>query len=158
MRYTKIHRYIMKIELCSDSISNEYRNDIIDPLFAQYKTNKFKILEIEDMVTNELYDNVMNYKINDIICRNINYYFSKECAFFELDYYFFTDSYQPLDKLYYLFYFNNQYTGIHKSWYDSGQLHEEFYHVNGTIEGPYKIYDTNGILIKEYMVINGKII
>ena len=159
MRYIKIHRYIMKIELCSDSISNEDRNDIINPLLAQYKTNKFKILEIEDMVTNELYDNVLKiYKINDIICRNINYYFSKECAFFELDYYFFTDSYQPLDKLYYLFYFNNQYTGIHKVWYDSGQLKEEFYHINGILEGTYTEYNENGMLKNQYMFANGKII
>jgi antitoxin component YwqK of YwqJK toxin-antitoxin module len=158
MRYIKINKYIMKIELCDDSISDEDRNNIVNRLFAQYNTNKFKILEIEDMVTNELYNNVMNYKINDIIYRNINYYFSKERAFYELDYDFFTYSYEPLDKLYYLFYFNNQYTGIHKVWFDSGQLKEEFYHINGILEGTYTEYNENGMLINQYMLVNGKII
>jgi len=158
MRYIKINKYIIKIELCDDSISNEDRNNIVNRLFAQYNTQKFKILEIEDMVTNELYNNVMNYKINDIINRNINYYFSKERAFYELDYDFFTDSYQSLDKLYYLFYFNNQYTGIHKVWFDSGQLKEEFYHINGILEGTYTEYNENGMLKNQYMFVNGKII
>ena len=63
-----------------------------------------------------------------------------------------------LDKLYYLFYFNNQYTGIHKVWYDSGQLKEEFYHINGILEGTYTEYNENGMLKNQYMFVNGKII
>jgi antitoxin component YwqK of YwqJK toxin-antitoxin module len=146
MRYYKINKYIIKIELLENSIHDENRNNIYDKHYALYKTNRFRIIEIENMCTKKIIDEIYSYKINDIITKNISYFFSKERAFFELDYDYFIDSYQQFDKLYYLDFFkqeNMNYCGMHKIWYDNGQLKEEFYHINGIFEGVYTSYFQN---------------
>ena len=157
MRYYKINHYILKIELFEDSIHDENRNNIIDINFAKYHTNKFKILEIENMIDNTYIDKLYSYKIYDTIQENITYFFSKERAFFYLDETYYIETYMLLDKLYYInFYKENNliYNGIHKDWYDSGQLREEFYHIDGSIEGTYISYFENGKIDKKYFFIN----
>lgn len=162
MRYFKIYRYIFTIDLCDDSIHNENRINIIDKLYATYITNKFKIIKIEDIITKELIYNYGNYIVDKIVCETKNYYLIKERAFFEIDYYQhnFDDEYKPIDKLYYINFFTNcgGYSGLHRSWYDSGQLLEEFYHINGNFEGLYREYFENGSIKNEYYYINNKII
>jgi hypothetical protein len=136
MRYYKIYKYILYIELLNDSLHNENRDDIYDKIYAKYTTNKFKIIMIENMITNEILDKIYNYKINDIVEKNIIYFFSKERAFFELDYNFFEETYYPIDKLYYIRFFqdhNMTYNGLHKAWNDSGVIKEIYYHNNGII-------------------------
>ena len=160
MRYYKINKYILSIELLDDSIHNENRNNIIDKYLAKYETNKFKIIQIENMINNQIICELYSYKIGDIIIKEIIYFFSKERAFFELDYDYYTESYEPIDKLYYInFYkeYNMIYSGIHKSWYESGQLKEEFYHINGLLEGKYRHYDENNQLQIEYNFIGDKL-
>jgi len=159
MRYIKIYRYILTIDLCEDSINNENRSNIINKVYATYNINKFKILEIEDIVTKELKNNYDKYKVGDIICETKKYYLIKERAFFEIDYdqHNYSDEYKPIDKLYYINFFSNYY-GLHKSWYDSGQLKEEFYHINGMCEGLYREYYENGNIKCEYYHVNNEII
>jgi antitoxin component YwqK of YwqJK toxin-antitoxin module len=158
MRYTKLYKYIFTIELCDDSNHDESRTNIIEPLYASYKTNKFKIIEIEDMTINKLVNNYCNYKIGDIIKKNIKYYFTRERAFLSFDEEYFEGAYEPLDKLYYINFFINGYAGIHREWYESGQLREEFYHDNGVVNGDYIKYYENGKIEEEFKVINNKII
>lgn len=136
MRYYKLNKYIFTIELLDDSIHNENRNNIIEPLYAKYTTNKYKIIIIENMITNEILEKIYNYNVGDIINKKINYFLSKERAFFELDYDFFEETYYEIDKLYYLKFFdeyNIYYSGVHKVWNDNGELIEIFYHINGNI-------------------------
>jgi len=136
MRYFKIYKYIFTIDLVENSINNENRNNIINQEYASYTTNEFKILSIENMVTGELINNIYSYKIGDIIKQTIIYFLSKERAFFELDYKYFEGSYTLIDKLYYIDFFKQHnliYCGVHKSWKDSGELIEEFFHNNGEI-------------------------
>jgi antitoxin component YwqK of YwqJK toxin-antitoxin module len=154
MRYIKIYRYIITIELCEDSIHNENRINIINKLYATYRTNKFKILEIEEIDTKKLIDKYNNYKVGDIITKNKNYYFTKERAFFEFDYQYFDDTFDLLDKLYYIKFFKNGYSGLHRDWYDSGQLYEEFYHINGIFEGMFIQYHEDGKIKCEFKFIN----
>ena len=159
MRYCKINKYILTIELLDDSIHNENRINIIYKDFATYSTNKFKIIYIENMCNNFIIDSIFNYKINDIIIHNIRYFFSKERAFFDLDYDYFIESYQQIDKLYYINFFREEhlkYQGLHRSWYDSGQLREEFYHIDGSFEGIYISYFENGEINNKYMFINNE--
>ena len=147
MRYYKIYKYILEIDLCDDSISNENRNDIVDKYYATYKTNKFKIINIENMITNENITKLYEYNIGDIVKKNITYFFNKECAFFYLENEYFEGSYKYIDKLYYVDFFkqhNKIYNGIHKSWYANGILREEFYHIDGKLEGLYKEYNNKG--------------
>jgi antitoxin component YwqK of YwqJK toxin-antitoxin module len=161
MRYIKINCYIFSIELCEDSKHNENRLNIVDKLYATYTTNKFKIIEIENMVTTEIIDKYYNYKVGDIICKTVKYYLTKERAFFEIKYdRDDIDEYKPIDKLYYIKFFTNcgGYSGLHRSWYDSGQLQEEFYQINGNFEGLYREYFENGSIKNEYYYINNKII
>lgn len=159
MRYIKINCYIFSIELCEDSKHNENRLNIVDKLYATYTTNKFKIIEIENMVTKEIINKYFNYKVDDIICKSVKYYLTKERAFFEIKYdRDDIDEYKPIDKLYYIKFFNNNYSGLHRTWYDSGQLYEEFYHHNGSIEGLYKQYDMKGNIIWENNFINNVIV
>jgi hypothetical protein len=138
MRYSKINKYILTIELLDDSTNNENRSHIIDKYYAKYTTNKYKILEIENMVTNEILTNIFSHKVGDIVNKNIYYFFSKDRAFFELDYNFYIESYQPVDRLYYLYFFdehNKKYVGLHKVWYDNGNLELLFFHLHGEILG-----------------------
>lgn len=161
MRYYKINKYILTIELLEDSIHDENRNNIINKEFALYHTNKFKIIEIQNMIDNTYIDKLYAYKINDIINKNIIYFFSKDRAFFQLDYDYFTESYQLIDKLYYIdFYkeYNLIYNGMHRIWYDSGQLREEFYHINGQFEGVYTSYYENGEINEKYLFVNNEIV
>jgi len=136
MRYCKISKYIFNIELLDDSIHNENRPGVVDKYYAKYKTNKYKIIEIENMVTKELLTNIFGYKIGDIINKDTDYFLSKERTFFELDYSFFIESYQPIDRLYYLYFFdqhNIKYFGLHKSWDSNGNLEILFFHIHGEI-------------------------
>jgi antitoxin component YwqK of YwqJK toxin-antitoxin module len=161
MRYHKINKYILSIELLEDSIHDENRDNIINPEFATYHTNKFKIVEIQNMINNTYIDKLYNYKMNDIIKKNIIYSLSREKAFYTLDYDYFIETYQLIDKLYYInFYRENSliYNGIHRTWYDSGQLKEEFYHIDGIYEGIYTSYDENGNINKKYIFVNNKIV
>jgi len=90
----------------------------------------------DDYFNGELINNIYSYKIGDIIKQTITYFLSKERAFFELDYKYFEGSYTLIDKLYYIDFFKQHnliYCGVHKSWKDSGELIEEFFHNNGEI-------------------------
>ena len=57
--------------------------------------------------------------------------------------------------------YKNGYNGIHKEYefklnYD-GYLREEYYHINGKIDGIKKVYNSSGDLIREENYVNGKL-
>ena len=88
------------------------------------------------MVTCEILDKIYSYNIGDIIRQNIIYFMSKEKAFFDYDYKYFEGSYTPIDKIYYVEFFKQHnliYCGMYKSWNDSGELIEEFFHNDNII-------------------------
>jgi len=65
---------IITLELLPDSRTNEKRNDVVDPNFAKFRTNKAKVISINDPVTNEnldydcsAYDRDFKYNVDQIV-------------------------------------------------------------------------------------------
>jgi len=177
MRYLKIKSIIFEIDLCEDSENFESDDKIVDPQYATYQTNKFKILNYTHIADNQitedefnmcliyLYINSLNHKLDDnLINDNLINIIKKEYNVNKMDdfinkeinrhiYYF--KSYERAfnyrfiyDKQYELF--KNGYSGTYRNYTRNGEIILEFYHINGVIEGPCKRgYDI-------YNYVNGK--
>lgn len=169
MRYLKIKSIIFQIDLCDDSENLESDKNIINPEYALYTTNKFKILNYKHIADNQItkddfqycllylfhqrfLDNdiikIINesyniYNIEDLINKEINrqiYYFKSYERAFNFKFIY--------DKQYELF--TNGFSGMYRNWSRYGELVIEFYHINGKIEGLCK----KGIY--EYHYVNDK--
>ena len=173
--YTYLEHYIVTIEY------DDYEScsKIINAENALYKTNNFKIIEIEDFNHKSL-DMTNIYKKNTIYNGKIYFWINKQIVFdkkiydykrykklaipIPINYYS-----HPVDKVlnklvpkYKLIletYFNdiieNGCSGIYKSYYPNGVIHEEYFHNNGEIEGEYKKYHENGKMKETCNYLNG---
>jgi antitoxin component YwqK of YwqJK toxin-antitoxin module len=127
--YAKYKKYIFTIKSLEDLMffteNNENKN------FATYFSNKFKLLDIEDMVTNIKLNKIDNYKTDNIF-PDMFYYKNKEQAFYHN---FFRN------KQYLLF--PNGYSGYYKKYSYDGYIESECFYINNNKEGQKIIYVYN---------------
>jgi antitoxin component YwqK of YwqJK toxin-antitoxin module len=105
----------------------------INKNFAEYITDKFEILHIED-----IYGNKIDKKIDK---KFITYYLIKQI---------------PIDIVLSTFVNYNNFinNGVIKNYYKNGILYEEYFHINGKKEGIYKLYYSNEQIKEEGTYIN----
>uniref|UniRef100_A0A6C0ECH9 Uncharacterized protein n=1 Tax=viral metagenome TaxID=1070528 RepID=A0A6C0ECH9_9ZZZZ len=124
--YKKCKDSIVALKKLKDTITNESRKGIYNPLFAKFRADKLKVIKIVDIVTleslkcvnNYIYDKSIEYKLNKIVeepdfDKNLDRICAKGIHYFKtLDpaYYF---SFCPLVD-------NNKYTGSIIKYDDNG--------------------------------------
>jgi antitoxin component YwqK of YwqJK toxin-antitoxin module len=127
----------------------------ITPHIKLLKKNMLCIYnEICDFNSNKIIKpiNLINDKIEIFFVKELKKaFFYKEYAFYEN---FMSDEQYLL--------YPNRYSGIHKEYVFyylncDGYLREEYFHINGKIDGIKKIYDSTGDLIREENYVNGKL-
>lgn len=128
--------YIIILKKLPDTNTNEDRH-VVFPEDSEYKADKLKVILCVNKFTNnkinEIKDNYIKYKINDIlISNNINliYYKNIELAFHK-------------DLLKY----NKNYTGIYKEWTDSGIEYYKEIFINGENS---KVFHELSLKLSEY--------
>jgi antitoxin component YwqK of YwqJK toxin-antitoxin module len=138
--YIKINKYIITLEYTKNKIA------IINNMFQYNNENFYKIVEIEDFTNNQKLNEIINFKVDDIINIESKLFNTREQAFY----------YNFIKNQEYLF-FENGYSGIHKTYNDKGELLNEFFHINGKINGLYTEYLEKNI-IKENLFVNNRLI
>ena len=153
--------YIVVLEKLKDTITNEMRKDIFDIKRAQYRGNKFKVIDIiskvgiknkkekENQINNiqEIssdYDSKFVYRKNEIVkCNDYDTNIVQECSS-GIHYYLSWNSayYHRLDKI--LLEKDTQYTGKDYLWYYNGKILTETNYVNGKLQGEEKSWHING--------------
>lgn len=184
MYYFKIKSIIFEIELFEDpkfinySNINDNDNKNINPEYALYSTNKFKILKYKHIADNNITEQEFNMciiylhiqqikedliddKVLNIIKNKYDIYKMEDFINKEINrqiYYF--KSYERAfnfrfiyDKQYELF--EKGYSGIYKNWTNKGVLVLEFYHINGRIEGSSKRGDSIHMYVNDKPIDGG---
>ena len=150
-------RALITLEIPDDAITNITRRGIVNVETARYRTNKAKVLKIEDENGKEylravsfnhekLHEFVLNKTIEAIqydmnmenVCYiSIHFFLTRRCA-----------------ELYGLQLIEN---GLYQKWYDNGQRAEECTYKNGLRNGLYRRWHVNGQRAEECMYENGKV-
>jgi antitoxin component YwqK of YwqJK toxin-antitoxin module len=132
-------------------LDDEYDDKYIIKEYAEYYTNDYKIIDIEDED-----GKILNLRFP--VPQKMNYYLSKDIVHHIINNDIFFDNDNKLDKTY---------SGIQKLYYKNGVLKSEFYHNNGIIEGEHKTYyntklsitnPQNKQIYKKCNYVNGKIV
>ena len=138
-------RVVVTLEIPSDAVTNIARNNIKNALYAKYRTNKAKVIYIEDE-NNKNYtraqsfnyiEKSLEYVVNETIviddydmnlenvcAPGVHFFLNRRCA-----------------ELYGLEWYKN---GFFQVWHDNGQIKSECSFVNGEIHGKYSAWYDNG--------------
>jgi len=141
---------LVTLDIGSDSNTNLYRKDIVDKLHAKYRCDKatvisivicdtdepvtcaytciYKDKRIKYVVGEEVVEPSYNKDINVVCGEGIHFFLSKEIAML-----------YGLDKVE---------NGVHKRWWNNGQLMDRAMYVEGKLNGEYKAWHENGQLWK----------
>lgn len=179
-------KVIVTLEIPEDAITNMNRQDVVDVSKAKHRTNKAKVISIEDLKGNT-YNKAESYKYNkksliyevgktvfvddfdtniDNLCSTgIHYFLDKELAKM-YDYSWFithtvlngpNKSYSDNGRLWrYAEYKDRALHGKYIRYHYNGQVSEECTHVDGKKEGVCIIYHYNGQVSEYCNYVNGK--
>lgn len=158
--YNTMDEMIIEFDISSvEKINKENKTDE----FVLYKEPNLVISRIFDIFDNIIYDRTktnnefyMNFLLKRVK-KELNqgdniftFYKSKQIAYDECIYYiYFESESDELKKKYSI-------SSNIKTYHANGNIHLDFYHNNGKIEGIYKKYDANGNKIDEIFYIDGK--
>jgi len=145
--YLKITPYIFEIQILykhSDNRVSLLNASNQQKLNATYYVIIFKVISIKHMVTQILYDEQLNYKINNVYEEFIPYYLTYERAFNEK---FYENNEFKL--------FKHGYASLYSNYDLDGRLISTFYHINDRIEGEKLIYNNNEKVILVYYYKKG---
>ncbi len=172
--YKACRNSIVTLKLLPDSVTNESREGVIDPLHAKFRTNKAQVVSMIDPFTKEpitedtsLYDSRFTYEIGEIVkvtifdnninrvcASGIHYFKTYETA---VSWYIrqkniippdgtWRDWYESGQVEYERTYKNGESDGIWRWWYESGQLASEGTYKNGIRDGTWRYWYENGQL------------
>lgn len=173
--YTNV---VITLEIPEDALTNLERTSIVDKSKATYRTNKAKVLKIEDFNGNmyttafSVYDESFDYNVGEtkivpnyhkdtekVHVAGIHFFLEKEVA----EFYAKDESHNGLRKEWYedgqqrseMEYLDGKIVGTSKHWYPNGKLHEAITYEN---ENTTKVetWYMNGTKLSEYHVINHK--
>jgi antitoxin component YwqK of YwqJK toxin-antitoxin module len=150
-------RVVITLEIPEDAITNVKRTNIVHAETAKYRTNKAKVIKIEDSdgktyeeaVSFQYYNGTLTYNLKQgIRCPDFDMNLEKVCS--NGIHFFLTKS---LAETYGLKTIEN---GVLTAWHDNGTKYEETPFVNGKINGTYSCWRDNGTLYNECTYVNGK--
>lgn len=149
--YIPLSEYIIVIKLLKKSITNEFRDNIIDPLHAYYRTNLAKVIDIFSR-TNE------NKHLNFTVSNSNGIKYIVGMRLYEPN--IANGFYYVIDRMTTLrwFYPNNvpsTYTGICETYYENGRKELEFNVINGVINGKFTRWNKYGELVCENNYVDG---
>ena len=160
--YKACRNSIVTMELCEDSVTNEDRNGIYDPLHAKFRTNKVKVISIIDPITKNIMeedrsinDKTFIYKIGEIIIENryspdINEICSEGIHYFK--------TYEAALSWYYLNISNEiEKNGTYYGWHENGQKGYERNYKDGELDGLCQGWYKNGQKWYEHNYKDGKL-
>jgi antitoxin component YwqK of YwqJK toxin-antitoxin module len=151
-------RVLITLDIPDDAITNVARTSAVVKDTAKYRTNKAKVLKIEDddgkeyteAVTGFYEYKILTYKLNELV----------EVPEYDMDLeevcstgiHFFRT--KRVAELYDRDWIEN---GLYQSWHDNGQKKAERTHVNGKLEGLHQRWYANGQKWEECTCVNGLI-
>ena len=150
-------RVVVTLEIPSDALTNMNRSTVAVKETAKYRTNKAKVLKIEDNEGNwystatsfNYKKKSLEYKIGEVL-EEPSYNMDHEIVCAEGIHYFLS---RRITELYGLSCIVN---GIYEAWYDNGQKWIECSYVDGKICGLLQAWYENGQKWEEYSYVDGK--
>lgn len=174
-------RVVVTLEIPDDAVTNVFRKDIVNVDTAKHRTNKAKVLKIEDetgkqyssaesfnyglkslkyVVDSTLTVNDYDMDLEKVCSTGIHFFLTRRCAeLYGLDtiknglYERWHDNGQ---KEYDCMYVNGKRHGLYQSWHTNGQKRSEYIYVNGLYHGLCKTWYTNGQKYMEWMYTRGQ--
>ena len=152
IRYThQENQFIHEIEIPENAIHNEKDNEedtteCVDKMNALYSADRYIIRNVINASTKNVQKG-LDYC--DILYMNhITYYKTYDRAFSEIPFYVFVSTKAVL---------RDDFPNVIKSYYNNGSIYNEFFHINGKIEGIYKLYTMDSRIMCECNFLNGKL-
>ncbi len=156
--YSNVNDHI--ITLLVDHYDSNYNGftDLVNPLYSNYYTKNFKIIQIQSIKTNDIVDKVEKmvddtfyFVDTEYSNQTILYFLSYKKAF----YYYFgyircTTHFEKNKPIY----FNQNICDLYQEWYDNGILACECYHINGNYHGQFRKYGYDRELIVDAYYVN----
>ena len=157
--YKACRKSIVTLQLLPDSVTNESREGVVDPLHAKFRTNKVRVISMVQPFTKELItkdtslrDHSFIYKIGEIVQTTFDDDINEVCA--SGIHYFKTEE---TAVSYYVLHKNIKTPdGTWREWYASGQPESEMTYKNGTLDGIWRWWYENGYRKSEGTYKNGK--
>ena len=155
--YKSCGDYIVTMKKLPDTVTNESRKDVVDPLHAKFRADKLLVVNIEHKITGKMIDRIQNTSYQN---KHVWYEVSKEVSA--------PDYYQDLDEVcapgihyflsrdaayYWIFRIKD---GLMRSWHDNGQIAEECTYVDGKEHGLYQSWHENGQKMNECTFVHGE--
>jgi antitoxin component YwqK of YwqJK toxin-antitoxin module len=144
--HTSYHEYIVVMEKCKDTITNEDRKDIVDKNYAKYRANKLNVVEIfsvinlssKDYVVNSWSDSkLLRYEIGKIVeCDKFDENLDKVCS--GGIHYF-----KTIIPAYYHCAKPEKGHSKYMDWYENGRQKYEINYYNGILNGFWKTWNNN---------------
>jgi hypothetical protein len=155
--------WVVILEKLSDTITNEQRDDVVNPSYAKFRANKLRTVKIIhkldnskeiNLVQNTYHDKKITYIVGEIvhvedynwsdnvICgAGIHFFRSYKAAYF---FEFFTE-------------ITKNYTGKYYDWFNNGSKWCKGYYSNGKKSGPWIIWHKNGHKFSEVNYLDGQL-
>jgi len=150
-------RVLITLDIPEDAITNVARTSVVVKDTAKYRTNKAKVLKIEDEAGKEYTEAItgfydlesLTYRLNELVevpeyDMNLEEVCSTGIHFFRT---------KRVAELYDRYSIQN---GLLQRWHANGEKHEESTFVNGRIEGLYQRWYVNGQKKEECIYVNGQ--
>lgn len=173
-------RVVITLEIPEDAITNVDRKSVAVKESAKYRTNKAKVIKIEDENAKEYTEAItgfynyksLTYKLNEIIeisdydtdlekvCSSgIHFFLTKHIAelygISSLQNGLYQSWHENGQKRKECMYVNRKQEGLNQGWHENGEKKFECIYVNGKLDGLYQEWYSNGQKYKEYNYVNG---
>ena len=179
--YKSCGDYVVSMKKLADTICNESRKGIVDPLHAKFRADKLLVISIQHKFSGKIIDRIQNtsyhkqiwYVVSEVVsvldyCLNleevcaqgIHYYLSKDPAFYWGNRQlhglkiFWHDNGQKYEECNYV---DGKIHGVYRSWWLNGNKHEERIHETGQLYGPYQSWYDNGQKHEKSSYVQGKL-
>ena len=159
--YKSCGDYIVTMKKLPDTMTNESRKGIVDPLHAKFRADKLFVINIKHKKTDETINRIQNttfkdnqvwYEVSkevsapdycenlDIVCApGIHYFLSRKAAY-----------YWECAR-------DRDINGPYHAWYESGQPYMLHTYLAGKLHGPYQIWYSNGQLKLDCTYVDGEL-
>ena len=168
--YKSCGDYIVTMKKLPDTITNESRKGIVDPLYASFRANKLLVVSIEHKnvytwsrinkiqntsypnkriwyeVSKEVYEPDYCRDLNKVSASGIHYFRSRDAAFYWKNY----DNGQKMTECAIV-------DGHSREWHHNGQISKTCDFHDGKLHGPYRSWYNNGQKWHEHTYIHGRI-
>jgi hypothetical protein len=144
----QVEDYIYEIEIPEDANHNEDILNCVDNNNAEFKADKYIIRKIIHIPTKKIQKGLCLDECDKLYLGHISYFKTYERALTETSFVFHKKHGVVLRE---------DFPNVFRSYYNSGQIYETFYHVKGKIEGPYIKYTYDGKIDCECNFLNGKL-